>query len=104
MRRVWRRPKRAPALGPTDRHQVCSGLVGTSVSCHQRTWWIDDTRRGKPAQARGRIRCFDFAGLCSSPLDNFRIVARVPPGRCSRIAPRLSDSGEAFLLIWKWPG
>src|SRR4249920_372303 len=35
---------------------------------------------------------------------NFRIVGRVPPGRCSRIAPRLSDSGEAFPLVWKRPG
>src|SRR6188768_1657990 len=35
---------------------------------------------------------------------NFTIVGRVPPGRCSRITPRLSDSGEAFLLAWKRPG
>ena len=35
---------------------------------------------------------------------NFRIAGRVPPGRCTRIAPRLSDSSEAFLLAWKRPG
>ena len=32
----------------------------------QRTWWIDDTRRGEPAQAHGRLRCFDFTLLCGS--------------------------------------
>ena len=30
---------------------------------------------------------------------NFTIVGRVPPGRCSRIAPHLSVSSEAFLLV-----
>ena len=26
-------------------------------------WWIDDTRRGKPAQARDRLRCSDKLAL-----------------------------------------
>ena len=103
----------------------CSNEHQCPLSAISGHWWIDDTRRGKPAQARGRLRCFDFALLWlpfpspsssperpwplarepSSPRrflvarlvgGNFRIVDRVPSGRCWKIAPRQSDLGVAF--------
>ena len=36
--------------------------------------------------------------------DVFASTGRPQPGRCSKIAPRLNDSGEAFPLVWKRTG
>ena len=102
--------------------------------CHEQTWWIDDSPGGSPRERAVAFVVSDFALLCGSPTHslllvlavhsslcmsqvvhgcfivarlvggNFRIVGRVPPGRCSRITPRLSDSGEAVPLVCKRSG